>query len=247
MSPAIDAERVGTKSRSVDIGTSRGRDLTIRAGQELRLARTDRGLSLATVGGAVALSISQVSRIERGLVRHVSVRDLARLHAVVGLDLSVKSYPSGQPIRDAVHIRLLNDLRRLLHRSLLWSVEVPIPIPGDQRSWDAMIRTDLWRYTVEAETAPRDAQALVRRIQLKRRDGQVDGVLLLLRRTTQTRRFLGEAHDLLRAEFPVDGGRALELLGAGVEPGGSAVIVLGMDGQPWQVKGPFAAGANKRR
>lgn len=157
---------MGTKSRHVDIGTSRARDLTIRVGQELRNARTDRGLSLGTVGGAVALSISQVSRIERGLVARVSIRDLARLHAVVGLDLSVKSYPSGQPIRDAVHVRLLDDLRGLLHRSLRWSLEVPIPLPGDQRSWDAMIRADSWRYTVEAETAPRDAQALVRRIQL---------------------------------------------------------------------------------
>ena len=186
----------------------------------------DRGLSLRAVGRAVGLSESQVSRIERGKVEHVSVRDLARLHAAVGLDLSLKSYPSGQPIRDVAHIELLDDLRRQLHKSLRWAVEVPLPLPGDLRSWDGLIGAQAWRYGVEAETAPRDSQSVARRVQLKQRDGQVDGVLLVLRRTVQTRRFLAEAGGHLRDLFPVDGLRALELLRAGVDPGGNAIIVL---------------------
>lgn len=186
----------------------------------------DRGLSLRAVGHAVGLSESQVSRIERGIVEHVSVVDLARLHAVVGLDLSMKSYPSGQPIRDGAHVALLRDFRAHLHRSLRWAVEVPMPMPGDQRSWDALVAGQGWRYGVEAETAPRDSQSIARRTQLKQRDAQVDGVLLVLRRTVQTRRFLAEAAGHMRDAFPVEGVRALELLGAGVDPGGSAVIVL---------------------
>ncbi len=130
---------MGTKCRHVDRGTDRGVDLIRRAGRETREARVDRGLSLRAVGGAVGLSESQVSRIERGLVARVSVIDLARLHAVVGLELSLKSYPSGQPIRDAAHVALLEDFRAHLHRTLTWSVEVPIPLPGDRRSWDALI------------------------------------------------------------------------------------------------------------
>ena len=217
---------VATKARQVDIGKARGAELIRRAGQELRQARTDRGLSLAVTGRAAGLSVSQVSRIERGLVGHVPVRDLARLHAVVGLELSLKSYPSGQPIRDVAHVALLDELRKGLHRSLRWTVEVPLPIPGDRRSWDALIRGATWRYGVEAETAPRDAQALARRMQLKQRDGQVDGVLLVLRRTSQTRRFLSAAGELLGSLFPVDGARAHELLRAGVDPGGNAMILL---------------------
>lgn len=217
---------MGTKARQVDLGTARGRDLVRRAGQELREARTDRGLSLKAVGDAASLSIAYVSRIERGLIDHVSVRDLARLHAVVGLELSLKAYPAGEPIRDVAHAALLGQLRAQLHRSLLWSIEVPLPAPGDRRSWDALIRGSSWRYGVEAETAPRDAQAMSRRLALKQRDGDVDGVILLLRSTVQTRRFLRETRQLLSDAFPVDGLRALELMRAGVNPGGSSVIVL---------------------
>jgi transcriptional regulator with XRE-family HTH domain len=186
----------------------------------------DRGLSLAEVARAVALSVSEVSKIERGLVARVSVYDPSRLHAVVGLELSLKSYPSGQPIRDAAHIVLLTDFRRSLHRSLRWTVEVPLPISGDRRSWDAVIWGDGWRFGVEAETAPRDFQSVTRRTQLKARDARVDGVLLVLRRTVQTRRFIAEAGSLLPEAFPVNGARAQELLRAGVSPGGNAVIVL---------------------
>lgn len=196
----------------------------------------DRGLSLKVVGRAVGLSESQVSRIERGLVPKVSVSDLARLHAVVGLDLSLKSYPAGQPVRDVAHVELLDDFRRQLHKTVRWAVEVPLPIPGDRRSWDALVTGPSWRYGVEAETAPRDAQSLARRLQLKKRDGEVDGVLLVLRRTEQTRRFLDAVGGLLDERFPIDGVRALELLRAGVDPGGSAVVVL-----PQRVRGPRAA------
>lgn len=226
MSAAIDPPPMGTKARQVDIGTMRGLELIRRAGQENRHARMDRGLSLRAVGRATGLSESQVSRIERGLVVNVSVSDLARLHAIVGLDLSLKSYPAGQPIRDVAHLELLDDFHKVLHKSVRWAVEVPLPLPGDRRAWDALISGPSWRYGVEAETAPRDAQSIARRLQLKERDGAVDGVLLVVRRTEQTRRFLGEVGHMLGERFPVNGGRALELLHAGADPGGSAVVVM---------------------
>src|SRR6266540_1223211 len=43
---------------------------------------------------------------------------------------------------------------------------------------------------------------------------------------SSTSEFLRDAGELLRASLPVDGTRAVELLGAGVDPGGSALIVL---------------------
>jgi len=215
----------------VDLGTARAADLIRRAGNEIRQARTDRGLSLAVVGQATGLSVSEVSKIERGLVTRVSAYDLARLHAVVGLELSLRSYPAGEPIRDSAHVALLLDFRRGLHRSLGWAVEVPLPIAGDRRSWDAVVRGDGWQYGVEAETAPRDVQSVVRRIQLKERDGRVSGTFLVVRRTTQTRRFLVEAGALLREAFPIDGRRAIELLRAGVDPGGSAIVVVARTSQ----------------
>lgn len=234
---------MSSKARQLDVGTARAAELVRRCGSEIRHARMDRGLSAAAVARAARLSTASVSRIERGLVPRVSVYDLARLHAVVGLELSVRSYPAGQPIRDFAHGSLLADFHRRLHRSIRWSIEVPLPITGDPRAWDAVVRADDWVYGVEAETAPRDAQALVRRLQLKARDGRVDGVLLILRRTVQTGRFLHEAGHLVRAAFPADGARALELLRAGVDPGGSAVIVVPAHRNPAPIASPATTAA----
>jgi hypothetical protein len=54
----------------------------------------------------------------------------------------------------------------------------------------------------------------------------VDGVILVLPNTRRTRIFLQEAGVLLAGSHAVDGVRALELLGAGVSPGGSAIVVI---------------------
>jgi hypothetical protein len=79
---------------------------------------------------------------------------------------------------------------------------------------------------VEAETLPRDAQALNRRIQLKVRDSGFDGALLIMPGTRRVREFLGAARPELAPAFPVDGRRAMELLRAGIDPGGSAIVSL---------------------
>jgi len=220
---------MSTKMRPVDRATTSAREQNSRAGREIRMARTGRGLSLRSVGDATGLSQSVVSRIERGLHARVSVYDLARLHAAVGLELSVRSYPGGQPIRDVAHAALLNDFRLGLHTSLAWSTEVPLAIHGDARAWDGFIQASAWRYGVEAETAPNDCQALIRRVQQKVRDSEVDGVMLVLRPTRQTRDFLSASLQMLQDVFPLDGERARASLKAGDDPGGSAVIVV-----PWR-------------
>ena len=159
-------------------------------------------------------------------MEHVDVMLVARMCAVVGLDLSVKAYPGGEPIRDAGHLGLLRDFRACLHPSITWATEVPLPAPGDQRAWYGFIRGTGWRYVVEAETAPRDAQAMLRRLAQKQRDGDVDGVILVVRDTSQVAAFLREIRGLVASTFPVEGARALELLRVGADPGGSAIVVL---------------------
>jgi hypothetical protein len=89
-----------------------------------------------------------------------------------------------------------------------------------------MVRGPGWRYGTEAETHPTDAQALGRRTELKLRDGHVDGMLLVLPDTRYVRLFLTAAVDVLTPSFPVPGRRAIELLRAGIDPGGNSVIVL---------------------
>jgi hypothetical protein len=81
------------------------------------------------------------------------------------------------------------------------------------------------RCGVEVETRPTDEQALTRRLALKRRDGLAERLILVLPDTRHNRMFLREAAGL-RAALPIVGSRAMELLGAGLDPGGDAIVVL---------------------
>lgn len=166
------------------------------------------------------------SRIERMAVPDVGLVRRSAMLAVVGLEVSARAFPGGSPLRDAGHAALLGRFRPLVHRRLLWAVEVPLPRPGDPRARDALIRGDGWLHGVEAETHPTDCRALIRRLELKARDGGTDDLLLVLPATRHARAFVGAARDLLGAAFPVPGRRALELLAAGVDPGGNAVVVV---------------------
>lgn len=210
----------------MDRGDARGRRHLHAVGSEIRLARTQLALNIERVARDAGISPSEVSRIERGRAEWASVVVLARLSSIVGLDLVVKAYPGALALRDARHGSQLEKLHTRLHPTLGWNLEVPFPNPGDQRAWDATIRGDRWRYGVECELNPVDGQALFRRLPLKRRDGAVDGLLLLMPDTRQTRAFRREFAEALRAEFTVQAALALRRFAAGVSTGGDALIVL---------------------
>ena len=217
---------MGVLERPFDRGSRLGRDAILRVGREVRAARVDRGLTVDAVAAALGVSNAEVSRIERGLSPNVPAIRLFRIAGIVGLDLTAGIYAGPGPIRDAPSIGLLSAFAATLHISVRWGVEVPLPIAGDQRAWDGMASGVGWRYGVEAETAPRDAQALLRRLTLKERDGDVDGVLLLLPATRRVRDFLRAGATQLKAVFPVAGPTALARLRIGQNPGGSAIVVL---------------------
>ena len=217
---------MASRERPVDRGNRRAQVALARIGAELRHARVDRGLSTRAAAAAVGISNAEVSRIERGISARVPFVTLARFAAAVGTDLSARIYPGGAPVRDVAHVRLLADLRAVLHPTLRWSVEVPLPAPGDQRAWDALISGHDWRFGVEAETAPRDAQAVVRRLHLKARDGAVDGVILALRDTRVSREFMDAGGSELRSAFAFDSRRVFAALRTGRRPIGDAVVIV---------------------
>jgi transcriptional regulator with XRE-family HTH domain len=214
------------RSRVVECGAERGRANTIKLAHELRSGRVDRGLTQQELARAVGISRSRESYIERGLVRGVSIARWSELLAVVGLELSVQTFPTGQPIRDAAHAALLQRLRSRLHGTLRWRTEIPMPILGDLRGWDAMIQGNGWRLAVEAETRPSDLQGLERRIALKLRDSDTESVILLLKDRRRNRDVVRAYGDVLAERFSVPGRRALELLAAGANPGGNSLILL---------------------
>jgi transcriptional regulator with XRE-family HTH domain len=198
----------------------------IRLGRELREARESSGLSLRDLGQAVSISHSQASRIERGLVHDPSLRALTRMAAAVGLEMSIRLYPVGDPLRDVAHSRLLDRFRSELHPSLTIHHEVPFGRDHDLRAWDAVVSGAGWRVAVEAETRLADVQALVRRISLKKRDGGIATVILVIADTRGNRAAKVAARGSLAAEFPISGRAVLAALRAGESPSGSGVIVL---------------------
>lgn len=201
----------------------RARDLVTQLGRELRLARVARGLSQRLVAQAVGISQTQYSRIERGIYR-TEVVVLARISAAVGLDLSIRLYPGGEPIRDAAHVRLLERFRALVGEAWRWAAEVPLPMPGDRRAWDRLLTGAGIRIGIEAETRPTDMQDLQRRLALKKRDGGVDRLILVLPNTAWCRQLL-RLNDI-ETTFPVPGAVALRALAAGRDPGGDAIILI---------------------
>lgn len=217
---------MATRERPVDRAARLGSAGLRRIGEDIRGARVGLGLSLANVAAAADISLAEVSRIERGHAPKVPCIVVSRLCGAVGLDLVLKTYPGAQSVRDASHVALLADFARLLHPSLRWDTEVPLPITGDQRAWDGLIRGIGWRFAVEAETSPHDGQALVRRLQLKLRDGDVDGLILLVRDTRTTRAFLEVARPELRAMFPTATRTILGALRRGALPPGNGVVIV---------------------
>ncbi len=217
---------MATVQRRTDNGTRLSRRALADVGEEIRRARLANGTSQMLVGRAVGRSRNFVSRIERAAAPNASVRDLARLGSAVGLDIVVRAYPGGPPVRDRAHLLLLERLRARLHPSLRWRTEMPLNRPGDQRAWDAVITGAGPPIMVEAETRIVDVQALERRIALKVRDDGTDRVILLIGNTRTNRSAIHAAGQGFLAMFPGDGRRALKSLAEGIDPGGGALIAL---------------------
>ena len=82
------------------------------------------------------------------------------------------------------------------------------------------------RSGVEVETRPRDGQELERRMTLKRRDGGVDSLILMLPDTRSNRAFVRDRAASLGVLFPGDASQATIDLGAGKLPEEDVLMVL---------------------
>ncbi|MEO6207783.1 MAG: hypothetical protein ABIP77_07495 [Candidatus Limnocylindrales bacterium] len=126
-------------------------------------------------------------------------------------------------------MELLNRLRSRLDAALRFRTEVPLAVAGDQRGWDGVLSgfTDGGApLRVEAETRIHDAQAQVRRIELKLRDDRAVHVLLVVADTPRNRAAVRLMGVVIVESFPVPARVALAALGVGHHPGGSALVFL---------------------
>lgn len=197
-------------------------DIKVRS--EIARSRRSAGLSHAEVARACGLSRSAVARTEAGTRRATAV-ELACMGAAVGLDVRLRAYPAGDPMRDAGQLRLLERLRSEIERTLGWRTEVPLPAPGDLRAWDAVIDGRGWSLAVEAETVIDDVQALQRRLNLKRRDGGADRVVLLIADTPRNRRAVAATAGSF-SDLPLTTRLILGPLRQGAQPASSGIVFL---------------------
>lgn len=187
---------MATVERLLQHGTQRGDRALRLVGEELRDKRLTVGLSQHEVAVALRVSRTTYTRIEGGQSPTLSIRRAAQVAAILGLDLSIRTYPGGNPLRDAAQAERLSRLLALVIAPLSYRTEVGLPQregqPREQRAWDAMILGRGRRTGVEMEMRIRDAQALERRIDLKRRDDPVDNLVVLVADTRANRAVLRE-------------------------------------------------------
>jgi hypothetical protein len=195
-------------------------------GRELRNGRHTSGLSLRAAGQAVGISHAQFGRIERGEIHGLTISQASRACAAVGLKLVVRVYADSDAVLDTPQLALLERFRLRLRTGATWSREVPLPIAGDRRAWDAVVEMGGSRFAVEAEARLRDLQAVERRIALKQRDGMMPIVILLVNDTAANRAALKLHERDLRASFPLDGRALLKAIDEGRTPAANGILLM---------------------
>ncbi len=216
------ASRERCAHRGARIGSARLRAVL----GEIRQARVGAGVSQQRVAQEVGISRSRFGRVERAEVKDIDFVLLSTIASVLGLDLALRAYPAGPRVRDAGHLKLLARLQSRLGPLWSWSFEVPFPRPDDLRAWDAVPRYRDVVVACEAEVKLHDIQALIRREQIKKRDGGVGRLILVVSDTKENRQALRAAEPIIRTVFPVGPRRAMAALRAGHDPGGDALIVV---------------------
>lgn len=218
---------MATRETRLNRGRRRGESLTRRLVNELVVARQSRNISQRRLAAELHRSQSELWRLEHvEPLRRISLVDLAEVASALGLELAASLYPVGDPIRDKGHIALLGRFRALLSPAYRVTAETPLPLPGDRRSWDLLLRLDGTLIGVECETRVRDGQALVRHIRERERDGGVDHVVLILAESAANRRLLPQLREMLGDRFATPARVALACLRSGTPLPGSAVLLV---------------------
>lgn len=199
-------------------------------GDECRRARLAAGIGQAQAGGRLGWSRQKAARVEMGRSRRVSLRDLQLYASVLGLRLATRAFPVASPLRD---VGQLSVTRRFLERiGRVWrvAIEVPVPIPGDLRAFDLVLRNPRTGVRIYGEVITRlvDAQAQLRAAHIKWRDGATaDGrLLIVVGGSAVNRRALSGIRDLLSDEFPLDTRELLAALAGGLDPGKNGIVLV---------------------
>lgn len=221
---------MATRETRLARGRRRAREQTARATAELRQARIVAGLSQGALANELGLDASNVWRAESGNVSGVTVRRLSEIASLLGLELGLRLYPIGDPVRDKGQLRLGKRFQTLLSDHWRVTDETLLPGHGELRAWDKLLRLIGSRppyiVGVDLETRIRDIQALVRRTRGRERDGLVDAILVVVSDSAVNRRLVDELRRALGDEYQTDQREIIRSLRAGERlPGGAVLLV----------------------
>ena len=105
--------------------------------------------------------------------------------------------------------------------------EIPLPLQGDLRAWDAVVEGADGAFFTEGESHVSDVQALERRMRLKVRDDpRALIVVLVLTRSDHHRAVLAEHRESFRDLLPLDGAAVLRAVRAGRCPPASGIVLI---------------------
>jgi transcriptional regulator with XRE-family HTH domain len=195
-------------------------------GRELRIARITSGMTQTQVAAKIGSSASTVCRVEHGSVKTLSVPNLSRHAAAVGLKLYANLYPAGRRPLDAPQLGIMATFNARLHAIWKRQVEVPVPLPGDLRAVDEVISKPGCRCAVEIVTRFADVQGQTRGFRAKQRDIGADRLIVVVKGSRANRRMLHEVGPALRDAFPIGTREAMAALAAGQDPGGDCLVIL---------------------
>jgi transcriptional regulator with XRE-family HTH domain len=202
-----------------------GTDQGTRGRRECRALRTRAGLGQAELARAAGVSRGWIHRFELARLDSVDLARVTVVFAFLGHKLVAKPYPTGEPLRDAGQVRLLERFNARVPAVWRRTFEVPMPVPGDLRAWDECLAGPV-RIGIEAETKPADLQAAERAIALKVRDSGVERAILLLTASHGNRALVRRHIGMLRHTFPLDTRATLAALAAGTDPGANGLVLL---------------------
>jgi hypothetical protein len=178
----------------------------------------------------IGLSQPQYWRTEADEVHDLSLTRLCEMASLLGLDVTLTFHPLGDPIRDTGQQAVGGRFDRLLASVWVVTNETLLPMPGDTRAWDKLLRlpSEPERYLVgvDLESRIRDIQDLVRRTRLRERDGGADDILIVLSDSATNRRLADQLRAALGADYTCSGRAILAALRAGRRLPGSGVILI---------------------
>jgi transcriptional regulator with XRE-family HTH domain len=211
--------------RTLEAATRRSDRIRREIGDELRQARLRAGLSQGAVARALGYSAATISRVERGLVRGLTVVHLARHAAVVGLSLRADVLPTGVPLRDAGQLKVMNRLEPHVRHPFVWVLEMLVA-PNDLRAFDAGAIRPGCKIAFDVWSRVRDVQAQVRLSQRKALDAGVDRLALVFGDTWTNRQAVKAAGPALRRAFPLTSRQVLGALREGRDPGANGIVFV---------------------